>query len=449
MKGILFVVFLFIFQFAFGQTYVWTGNGADNNFRNVINWKDSVTGLNPASGAFDADIANVELVIEQSDSVIVAAQGLKFINSSLRIENAGLSTDFISGGNVTVGNSGYINLTGNEPLKDGVRIDFVSGVGWVKTDSLDPETIFNDYLQVFSINGSPAAYQTNLRIDNYYSKGSVIRSNSESTKALTIYEQSGFQGDSVELVVNTVFSGSTIPGSFNNKTASFRLRRGFMVTLADIADGTGLSKNYIASEKDLNISELPPNLQGNISFIRVLPWNWVSKKGIGGNVTGLNETWHYNWANTGNSSLQRENVPMAWGKGGADDPSDIELYNSKYKTAHVLAFNESDNCNDQSGQYGDLCNTDVAVATYQNLMKTGLRLVSPSCRENAPFGWLKEFYDKATAQNIRIDVIGVHWYDWGSNPANSPNADPQQVFNRFKNYLQNVHNLYGLSIWIT
>ena len=449
MKGILFVVFLFIFQFAFGQTYVWTGNGADNNFRNVINWKDSVTGLNPASGAFDNDITGVELVIEQSDSVIVAAQGLKFINSSLRIENAGLSTDFISGGNVTVGNSGYINLTGNEPLKDGVRIDFVSGVGWVKTDSLDPETIFNDYLQVFSINGSPAAYQTNLRIDNYYSKGSVIRSNSESTKALTIYEQSGFQGDSVELVVNTVFSGSTIPGSFNNKTASFRLRRGFMVTLADIADGTGLSKNYIASEKDLNISELPPNLQGNISFIRVLPWNWVSKKGIGGNVTGLNETWHYNWANTGNSSLQRENVPMAWGKGGADDPSDIELYNSKYKTAHVLAFNESDNCNDQSGQYGDLCNTDVAVATYQNLMKTGLRLVSPSCRENAPFGWLKEFYDKATAQNIRIDVIGVHWYDWGSNPANSPNADPQQVFNRFKNYLQNVHNLYGLPIWIT
>ena len=82
-------------------------------------------------------------------------------------------------------------------------------------------------------------------------------------------------------------------------------------------------------------------------------------------------------------------------------------------------------------------------------MKTGLRLVSPSCRENAPFGWLKEFYDKATTQNIRIDVIGVHWYDWGSNPANSPNANPQNIFNRFKNYLQNVYDLYGLPIWIT
>lgn len=449
MKGILFVLILFIHHFSVSQTFVWTGNGGDSDFRNVLNWKDSVTGLNPASGAFDNDIADVQLVIEQSDSVIVAGQGLKFINSSFRIENADLSTDFISGGNVTVGNSGYIKLAGNEPLKDGVRIDFVSGIGWVKIINLNPEAVFNDYLQVFNINGSPAVYKTNLRIDNYYFNGSVVRSNIESAKALTIYDQSGFQGDSVDLGVNTVFSGSTIPGSFNNKMVSFKLKKGFMVTLADIADGTGLSKNYIASEEDLNVTELPNNLQGNISFIRVVPWNWVSKKGIGGNVTGLDETWHYNWANTGNSSLLRENVPMAWGKGGADDPSDIELYKSKYKATHVLAFNESDNCNDQSGQYGDLCKTDVAVATYQNLMKTGLRLVSPSGRENAPFGWLKEFYEKATAQNIRIDVIGVHWYDWGSNPANSPNADPQQVFNRFKNYLQNVYNLYGLPIWIT
>jgi hypothetical protein len=82
-------------------------------------------------------------------------------------------------------------------------------------------------------------------------------------------------------------------------------------------------------------------------------------------------------------------------------------------------------------------------------MKTGLRLVSPSCRENAPFGWLKEFHDKANAQDIRIDVIAVHWYDWGSNPASSPNANPSVVFNRFKTYLENVHNLYGLPIWIT
>ena len=37
----------------------------------------------------------------------------------------------------------------------------------------------------------------------------------------------------------------------------------------------------------------------------------------------------------------------------------------------------------------------------------------------------------------------------GIQPANSPNANPQNIFNRFKNYLQNVYDLYGLPIWIT
>ena len=69
-------------------------------------------------------------------------------------------------------------------------------------------------------------------------------------------------------------------------------------------------------------------------------------------------------------------------------------------------------------------------------MKTGLRLVSPSGRENAPFGWLKDFYDKANAQNVRIDVIGVHWYDWGSNPPTHPMPTLMLFFNRFVNYLE-------------
>ena len=59
---------------------------------------------------------------------------------------------------------------------------------------------------------------------------------------------------------------------------------------------------------------------------------------------------------------------MAWGFGGANDDADIQNYKSKYKATHVMAFNESDNCNDQSGQFNNLCDTDVAVSTYKNLM---------------------------------------------------------------------------------
>ena len=35
--------------------------------------------------------------------------------------------------------------------------------------------------------------------------------------------------------------------------------------------------NYI---EDLKIDALDIALQGNVSFIRVVPWNWVIKKGI-------------------------------------------------------------------------------------------------------------------------------------------------------------------------
>ena len=244
------------------------------------------------------------------------------------------------------------------------------------------------------------------------------------------------------------FDGITLT-KMNDKGESFILKKGYMATFASTEDGTGKSKNYIASEEDLIINELPAYLLNDVSFIRVIPWNWVNKKGRTGPDAELNNTWNYQWNNTGISSLELEYAPMSWGFGGANDDTDIQLYKSKYKATHVMAFNEADNCNDQSGQYNNLCDTDVAVSTYKNLMKTGLRLVSPSCRENAPFGWLKEFHDKASAQDIRIDVIAVHWYDWGSNPANSPNANPNVVFNRFKTYLQNVYNLYGLPIWIT
>jgi len=140
---------------------------------------------------------------------------------------------------------------------------------------------------------------------------------------------------------------------------------------------------------------------------------------------------------------------MAWGKGAADDDNDIEIIKNKYKSTHLLAFNEPDDCNGQSGQYGNMCVVDTSLTYYKNLLKSGLRMVSPACRQGAVFNWLDEFNSKAIEENIRIDVIAVHWYDWASNPENSPNANPQDVFNRFVNYLDSVYEMYGLPIWIT
>ena len=107
-----------------------------------------------------------------------------------------------------------------------------------------------------------------------------------------------------------------------------------MVTMAVNGDGTGKSQVFIASEEDLEIHSLPNFFQSGVSFIRVLPWNWVSKKGTAGDISAMNNRWFYRWNNQGNSDLSREYVPMAWGYGGADDIDDINLYKSKYKSIY-------------------------------------------------------------------------------------------------------------------
>ena len=98
-----------------------------------------------------------------------------------------------------------------------------------------------------------------------------------------------------------------------------------MATFAENNDGTGNSKVFIASEEDIIIDELSEYLNNRISFIRVLPWNWVSKKGTAGDIQYMNNDWFYKWSNNGNSGLEREYTPMAWGKGAADDDNDIAV----------------------------------------------------------------------------------------------------------------------------
>lgn len=446
------LLLLFVGFFANAQTMVWKGNNSNNDFFDEGNWRDSVTDLPPNNGAIDTGVAiNLALQINNVTSIINADGIIALGTGSLSVGFANLTATSFSGGNVTVNEGAYIELSSSTPLSNAVQVNLTSGLCWVKTVNFTPRNISIFNLGQIKINGNTSVYKSNLRLDNYYLKGCVIRSNEVSTTPLTVYDGINLQEASTSITVNTIHSGGAIANGMNNKIESFVLKKGFMVTFADEADGTGKSKNYIASEEDLLINALPKTLQNTISFIRVMPWNWVTKKGRTGTGSDLNTTWRYNWGNGDSSTTDIEQAPMAAFGFQADDDADISLYIRKYNSTHVMAFNESDNCFGQSGQYGNpkLCVTDEAVRIYKNLMKTGMRLVSPSGTEGAATGWLKEFHTKATAQDIRIDVIGVHWYDWGSNPATNTNPTAAQVFARFKTYLTTVYNLYGLPIWIT
>jgi hypothetical protein len=443
--------------FANAQDIVWTGSASNNDFFDEGNWKNSLTNTPPLSGVINPGVAvNLPLRIENTTSTIIANGEINVGSGSLTIEAANLTAQSFSGagGTITMSEGAYVELSDITPFKSTtprVQINFTSGLAWIKTNNVNARLVFVSYIGHIKVNGTTPSYRNNLRLDNYYFSGCVIRANLASTTPLTVYDEANLQGTAVGISVNSIHSGAAIPEAMNEKIESFLLKKGFMVTIADEADGTGKSKNYIASESDLVINVLPKILQNSISFIRVMPWNWVTKKGFNASAdSNLNASWRYQWNSFEDSPTQNEFVPMSWGQGTANDAG-VAKFIGLYNTTHLLSFNEPDNCNDQSGQYGNpkLCVIDEAVKWHKNLMKTGMRMVSPGGREEAPFGWLKDFHKKATEQDVRMDAMAVHWYDWGSAPDKNPNPTALQVFNRFKAYLTNVHNLYGLPIWIT
>ncbi len=275
---------------------------------------------------------------------------------------------------------------------------------------------------------------------------------------LSVYDQAERQG-SETVISNTfsIYSGSEIPDGLDNNISSFRLAANHMLIVADEPTGLGPGKTYIADGADLVIETLPPELENVISFLRVVPWRPTLKKGTGGDLSdnpSVNASWYYRWGfnvEAGQALESREYVPMSWGAGGASDES-IPNYLAMDQVSQLLGFNESDNCNDQSGQYSNLCDVATAVGFYENLQKAGLRLGSPATREEGArnsTSWLSRFIDQAEATDIRIDFVALHWYDWGSSPAGSPNAPATAVFERFKRYLSNAYHLYRRPLWIT
>ena len=44
--------------------------------------------------------------------------------------------------------------------------------------------------------------------------------------------------------------------------------------------GSGPSKCYVAQDADMEVSVLPAEFDNSIRFVYVMPWRWVSKKGI-------------------------------------------------------------------------------------------------------------------------------------------------------------------------
>jgi hypothetical protein len=242
-----------------------------------------------------------------------------------------------------------------------------------------------------------------------------------------------------------------LPSAYEDKINSFYLPKGYMIVFAENSDATGESACFVAMTSPIK-AILPTRLQNKVSYIRYHAINNPTKKGSGNTneitVIASQAAWYYSWGFTRASFANQQFVPMTWGKTSCSNTNAIYLA-KRTDVDHLLSFNEPD-AKDQSNVL-----VDTAIVRYKIMQKTGLRLGSPVTTQDQSFGtgkWLSQFMEIATKENLRIDYIALHWYDWG-NQTNNKATDAltaDAIFKRFVVYIERVQAAYpGKPIWIT
>jgi hypothetical protein len=316
-----------------------------------------------------------------------------------------------------------------DPMPGGT-IGLASPDAWLFLDGVRPSRAAETILSRLQVDGTDANLNTNVRFVQYGS-GCVIIPQGPQFAAMTIYDRPDFEGTKSRLQCYVRYGGA----SSNSAVRSFKLKRGYMATLAQNANGTGASRNVVAQDFDLEVANLPAALDGNVHFIRVFPWRWVAKKGVAGDIfQNLNVGWYYDWNISHNSTPDLEYVPIKqtrywpdlarqdWQKRGSDT---------------LLGYNEPDHKDQSNLKVSD------ALAGWPELMETGLRLGSPAVSDGG-VKWLFDFVDKADAANLRVDFVVAHYYRAVNNPDDAKGAADQLY-----RYVKEIHDHVHRPIWIT
>ncbi len=264
----------------------------------------------------------------------------------------------------------------------------------------------------------------------------------------------------VELSPDTIYSSvnaisslyKAFPTGFEDKTGSFFLPKGYMVVFGTNADGTGESVSIVAKDNDIK-ANFPARLRNSISFIRYMKISNPDKKGTASvsdaAVQAFAAQWYYGWSLNKSSFPDQQFIPMTWGKGSCTD-ANVKYLVERNDVDHLLSFNEPDN-----SSQSNIPVIDTAMQRYKIMQKTGLRLGAPVTEQDNTFGtgkWLTNFMAQAQSQKLRIDVLPIHWYDWGNQTNNgaTDSLTAEKVFARFVIFVEKVRLAYpALPIWVT
>ena len=322
-----------------------------------------------------------------------------------------------------------LHLSSNTAPFDNATVSLDHEDAWLFFDNIRPSDVIANYLPNIKVNGNPFIERTNGRVA-IYAHGTVVMPHSGSFRPLTVYSGEGFTGDSAKYTQHVYYNNL---GTMNNAIKSFKLKRGYIATFANESDGLGYSRVFIADDKDLEFSIMPEALDSRVSFIRVLRYEWVTKKGwcgsdYEGNLSG--STWYYNWQAQLSSTSNLEYVPMRaklnW--------SPFSQINALTNVSHSLGLNEPDHPEQHKDDNGEkVVTVEQAIAQWPDMLKSGLRVGAPATTN---FEWLYNFMERCDELNYRVDYVAVHAY-WG-NSAQS-----------YYNTLKYVHERTGRPIWIT
>lgn len=244
-----------------------------------------------------------------------------------------------------------------------------------------------------------------------------------------------------------------LPAGWDNEINSIYIPKGYMATFAENSDGSGESSCYVATESSIQLN-FSPRLANKVSYVRYIPVNNVTKKGIAYTDSNIvkqftNAEWYYGWSLNRPSFPGISYVPMTWGRLAASIEN-VNYLADRKDVNHLLSFNEPDNASQ-----ANIPNIDTAINRYRIMMRTGLRLGSPAVEQNnaiAAGRWLPNFMAAAKAQKLRVDFICLHWYDWGNQTQVLANdtLTAEAIFGRFRTYIQNARAAYpDQTIWIT
>ena len=159
-----------------------------------------------------------------------------------------------------------------------------------------------------------------------------------------------------------------------------------------------------------------------------------------------NVSWYYNWGQTENEACSDggggEFVPMVWGHTGSEQSasgisSAIASFVAKHQP-YVMGFNEPDNASQSN------ISVSTAINLWPSFLNASIQVISPATQANTTgMSWFSGFMTQANQANLRIDVVGAHWYGWNSGSCES-NAST------LESYLKWVEGQTGSRpIWLT